>query len=368
MRLMFLRKAKEYQQKPAFAAHEIKPKLTIGGEFTVARMVLRRNSRDGLEHLRLAFRNPKQNLVDWRSYEPLLQALAQRKSKAAAALSRLWEGSGSTQTRFRAFTDALEEVRIKRRGAQLSITSLLLSALSPTEYPHVLTKDFNAAFERAGLEPFGRERDAAASYAHAISFFDSMIDEGHRVGLILSSRLEARSLAWCIGRRVRLSWYNRQPDSADEPDDLEKTETDRLIKAAARGRAPTKTEMRTLRLSRIGQGQFRYDLLAMWGRCAVTGCRNERLLKASHIKPWKRSTNAERLDPCNGLLLSPSLDAAFDRGLITFAHNGQIRFHSDLAAADRKRLGLNTGMRLSYLTPEHRRYLREHRKLYGFNR
>ena len=55
--------------------------------------------------------------------------------------------------------------------------------------------------------------------------------------------------------------------------------------------------------------------MRLWGgRCAVTGLDLPLLLRASHIKPWRDSDNRERLDPYNGLLLSPSYDAAFDWG------------------------------------------------------
>ena len=49
-----------------------------------------------------------------------------------------------------------------------------------------------------------------------------------------------------------------------------------------------------------------------------------RHLVASHMKPWSRSTNAERLDGSNGLLLSPHVDHLFDRGLITFSKSGRV--------------------------------------------
>ena len=39
---------------------------------------------------------------------------------------------------------------------------------------------------------------------------------------------------------------------------------------------------------------------------------------ASHTKPWSACTHVERLDPFNGLMLTPNLDGAFDGGLVTF--------------------------------------------------
>ena len=56
------------------------------------------------------------------------------------------------------------------------------------------------------------------------------------------------------------------------------------------------TEKEQLILARIGQGTFRSNVLALWGdRCAVTG--SSFAVLASHIKPWRHCSNAERLDP-----------------------------------------------------------------------
>ena len=41
-------------------------------------------------------------------------------------------------------------------------------------------------------------------------------------------------------------------------------------------------------------------------------------LVASLCKPWRDSTNEERLEAENGLLLTPSIDHLFDRGFIGF--------------------------------------------------
>ena len=70
-----------------------------------------------------------------------------------------------------------------------------------------------------------------------------------------------------------------------------------LIAGGLSASAPTERD--ALIRSRIGQGRFRYDLLEMWeGRCCITGLDIDALLRASHIKPWRDSNNAERLDPC----------------------------------------------------------------------
>lgn len=93
--------------------------------------------------------------------------------------------------------------------------------------------------------------------------------------------------------------------------------------------------------ARIGQGPYRRKLEGRWKkRCAVTGCDVPQALRASHIKPWRRSSNAERLDPANGLLLVATLDALFDRHLISFDDKGDMLVSGELNEVQRLALGL----------------------------
>jgi len=120
----------------------------------------------------------------------------------------------------------------------------------------------------------------------------------------------------------------------------------------------SQTEKTALIKSRIGQGVFRDKVLLHWSTCAVTGFSDTSLLVASHIKPWKKSTNTERLDPWNGLLLSPNLDKAFDKGFITFETDGCIRISPLLAEAEK--LGITASMKI-VLKPEYETYMPHHR-------
>ncbi len=122
------------------------------------------------------------------------------------------------------------------------------------------------------------------------------------------------------------------------------------------------TERESLVRSRIGQGQFRIDLIKYWQYCAVTGCKATEILKASHIKPWCDSDNRERLDIYNGLLLIPNLDSVFDKGLISFHSDGRIIISSLLSDSDRNRLNIYLDMRLRKVEEEHHRYLQYHRE------
>lgn len=85
---------------------------------------------------------------------------------------------------------------------------------------------------------------------------------------------------------------------------------------------------------RVGQADYREDLFSLWnGACAVTGLADPALLRASHAKPWRDATDAERLDPYNGFPLCIPLDALFDAGWITFSDDGAIVFSPALDPA-----------------------------------
>jgi putative restriction endonuclease len=85
------------------------------------------------------------------------------------------------------------------------------------------------------------------------------------------------------------------------------------------------TEKQALVQARRGQGLFRSRVRAFEPRCRVTSVSSDKLLIASHIKPWKASTNQERLDGNNGLFLSPHIDKLFDGGFISFSAKGTMR-------------------------------------------
>ncbi len=100
--------------------------------------------------------------------------------------------------------------------------------------------------------------------------------------------------------------------------------------------------------TRIGQEKFRKLLVDYWcGGCAVTGLRLLDILKAFHIKPWSESTDAERMDKFNGLLLSPNLDALFDNGFISFSNNRKLMI-SDNASAYTTMLGIGNELNILY--------------------
>jgi hypothetical protein len=121
------------------------------------------------------------------------------------------------------------------------------------------------------------------------------------------------------------------------------------------------TTRRRLISARLGQGAFREALLEIWqGRCAITGCRVNAVLRASHIKPWRKSNDYERLDPRNGILLAASLDALFDSYLVSFSDNGTMLVDSSIEQAALEQLGIPKRQGIS-LHEATKKYLELHR-------
>lgn len=120
------------------------------------------------------------------------------------------------------------------------------------------------------------------------------------------------------------------------------------------------TERLSTALSRIGQGKYRVDLLDLWDACSITDVKVPEILKASHIKPWKESNNFERLDPYNGLVLTPTLDTLFDRGFISFENKGKILISKEIESYS-KILNISPDMKLRKQFENNGHYLEYHR-------
>ncbi len=126
--------------------------------------------------------------------------------------------------------------------------------------------------------------------------------------------------------------------------------------------AVSTTEREATVKQRVGQTLFREGLLALWGgRCAITGLDAPELLRASHAKPWADSSDTERLDVFNGLLLAAHWDAAFDSGLITISTNGHVVPSAALSDATKEVLRVTDVLQIR-VQAQHEPYLAWHRE------
>lgn len=125
------------------------------------------------------------------------------------------------------------------------------------------------------------------------------------------------------------------------------------------------TQRLQLTKARIGQGFFRKQVILLDHACRVTGVTDTRVLIASHIKPWRVATNAERISGFNGMLLSPHVDALFDEQLITFENDGRMRVHESLPREVLERWSIDPDKRTEPFRPEQEAFLACHRRFFA---
>jgi hypothetical protein len=124
---------------------------------------------------------------------------------------------------------------------------------------------------------------------------------------------------------------------------------------------PEQTERKGLVTSRVGQGYYRQQVINKWkGKCPLTGIDALPILISSHIVPWSESNDDERLDVENGILLSPNLDALFDRHLISFDDFGEILISSKVSEKNIENLKLLSLPNIE-INERMLKYIRRHR-------
>jgi putative restriction endonuclease len=123
------------------------------------------------------------------------------------------------------------------------------------------------------------------------------------------------------------------------------------------------TQKKDLVQARRGQGVFRRNVSKIEKGCRITGIDSHYLLVASHILPWRSCTTAsERLDGQNGLLLTPTIDRLFDRGLISFSDEGDIMISPRMNSKDAALLSLHTQLNVGPFRKRQKEYLAYHRE------
>ncbi len=120
--------------------------------------------------------------------------------------------------------------------------------------------------------------------------------------------------------------------------------------------------------AREGQQQYRKKVIEHMPQCPFTKISDDKLLIASHIKPYKVCVNEnninEAIDFYNGLALTPTYDKLFDQGYITFTDKGELICGTQLSAYTWEKLNINPNAKnIMRIFPEKReKYLEYHRR------
>lgn len=122
-------------------------------------------------------------------------------------------------------------------------------------------------------------------------------------------------------------------------------------------------EKKEINYARTGQGKYRRGLLDECPFCPITLVSDDRILIASHIKPWVDSDENEKTDPKNGFMFTPTYDFLFDRGFISFTDDKKMQISPWLSKITCSKLNIAQDKRYTMLPTEGREeYLLYHRK------
>lgn len=125
------------------------------------------------------------------------------------------------------------------------------------------------------------------------------------------------------------------------------------------------TEIQSVVKVRIRQAEFKNNLFTLWGGCSLCNCEiDPKYLVASHIVPWAKSTDEEKVSCFNGLLLPANYDYLFDRHLISFSDTGELLVaNGQSSELDPlyEMLGIDRASKLAELHGEMQPYMTKHR-------
>lgn len=122
------------------------------------------------------------------------------------------------------------------------------------------------------------------------------------------------------------------------------------------------TEKQALVKIRLGHSKLRDEVIKNKYKCEICGLSYNKLLVASHIKPWSKSDDSEKLDFENILLLCSMHDALFDKGLISFDDNGKILISRELGEEEKALVNINEDSCIDINSQKQKDYLKYHRK------
>ncbi|PHV16310.1 HNH endonuclease [Janthinobacterium sp. BJB303] len=132
---------------------------------------------------------------------------------------------------------------------------------------------------------------------------------------------------------------------------------------AIRGRIQTgPTSTRQLIDARRGHGIFKTNVLRNEKQCRVTGISDISHLRASHIKPWVKSDDKEKLHGANGLMLAPHIDHLFDRGYLSFGDDGELLVSPKLKSEIMSTWGIPMKKNVGKFKPSQAMFLAYHRR------
>lgn len=170
----------------------------------------------------------------------------------------------------------------------------------------------------------GRSPSAVNMKIGNFGSFDDTLKKQGIVGLTNASKLDEQIWNEFNGRWDELAYESEKLIAEKQGISIENHQNDIAIPIGGIKEVTVK--------QRINQDFFRKAVLTSYNStCCITGLNTKALLIASHIKPWKNSSDVEKTNPRNGLCLNALHDRAFDKGLITITPDYMVHISSEIS-------------------------------------
>ena len=251
-----------------------------------------------------------------------------------------------------------------RLGASVSATDVINQI-------HTLTKhEIEAAIDewsRDGREAFFARHKVHSAFKYKIAIDNAEFDaKAIVVGALRNTRPQLGEFktaifngnAQTIAKPLRQLGFNVLDLELDEIEIEDDRHERELLNRGLIG----PVERHQIVKSRRGQGVFRDNVESREPKCRITGISNPRYLRASHIKPWRKSSDVEKIDGNNGLMLAPHIDFLFDRGLISFEDDGTLIVSTQMEDGTLESWGVPAEVNVGAFSDEQSVYLKFHRE------
>lgn len=193
----FFREAAFFRCHPKFQAFERDYKIRFAHGLSECQRLLDSDRDRALQSLIDALKSPDNNIIiNWRQNAQLLDWIRESPKRVATVLSNFWRADHGTAGSWEAFCGELSKIGIEQSGAQLTVGSTLLMALSPEDNPPIRTTPITNAMKQFDWAPLRSIVDVGAKYLAAIQFLDELRRQASLHNIHLRDRLDAQSVLW----------------------------------------------------------------------------------------------------------------------------------------------------------------------------
>ena len=281
----------------------------------------------------------RNNLIDWRDIPKIEQKLKQNRAATERMLEQIYCGANDAE----AFRQAIAFL-----GPRYAWISFLFFLKDKEQYLPVRPVRMKERLVQFGIRTDSLDVCTWENYQNYCKILQEVReliapDFTGRVDL-----LDAHSFVWS-------AWVLEEKERATLKEEVQS------LNQELAGVPLLGEDLDVVAKRQIGQSAFKKLLRGRYPGCCLCGLNDQRLLIASHIKPWSESSAEEKVDIDNGFLLCPNHDFLFDKKLISFSDTGKILISKQISMETRQQLGICDGQRIK-LTKGNRKYLTHHRE------